>query len=219
MWRDVRNLLKVKDLLTFTQFLKVCAAQSGQLMNYASIGNAIGMSLPTVKQWISLLETSGLIFILPPYFNNFSKRVVKTPKIYFADTGILCHLLSIRNVEHLKTHPLLGGIFENFMIAECYKRFYNLGEILPLYFWRDQTGHEVDLLIHSGLQSFPIEIKLSQSFHSEFKKGIERWLNLKENPSHTGLVIYCDKMLSKLIRRFLQCHGMFFRHKYIPKCD
>ncbi|MBA3236806.1 MAG: ATP-binding protein [Parachlamydiaceae bacterium] len=191
--RDVRNLLKVKDLLTFTQFLKTCAAQAGQLMNYANISNAIGVSLPTVKQWISILETSGLIFILPPYFKNFSKRVVKTPKIYFVDTGLLCHLLSIRNVEHLKAHPLLGGIFENFMISECYKRFYNLGETPPLYFWRDQSGHEVDLLIHSGLHSFPIELKLSQSFHSEFKKGIERWLALEENPANTGLVIYCGQ--------------------------
>lgn len=187
--RDVRNLLKIKNLLTFTQFLKIVASQSGQLMNYANISNAIGVSLPTVKQWISILETSGLIFILPPYFKNFSKRLVKTPKVYFVDTGLLCHLLSIRNVDQLKTHPLLGGIFENFMISECYKRFYNMAETPPLYFWRDQSGNEIDLLI----ENFPIEFKLSQSFHSEFKKGIERWLEIETNQANSGLVIYCGE--------------------------
>ena len=189
--RDVRNLLKVKNLLTFTRFLKICASQSGQLMNYANIGNAIGVSLPTIKQWISILETSGLIFILPPYFKNFSKRLVKSPKIYFVDTGLLCHLLSIRNLDQLKTHPLLGNIFENFLVSECYKRFYNLGEIPPLYFWRDQSGNEVDLLIQNCPEGFPVELKLSQSFHSEFKKGIERWLAIEENAASSGLVVYC----------------------------
>lgn len=191
--RDVRNLLRVKNLLLFTNFLKLVASQSGQLMNYANIANAVGISIPTVKEWISILETSGLIYILPPYFENFSKRIIKTPKIYFVDTGLLCHLLSIRNVEHLKTHPQLGHLFENFMVSECFKRFYNLGEIPPLYFWRDQAGHEVDLLIHRGLDSFPIEFKLSQSYHSDFKKGIERWLSLEKNPAQSGFIVYCGE--------------------------
>jgi len=189
--RDVRNLLKVKNLRLFSLFLKMVAAQSGQLMNYANIGNAIGISIPTVKEWISILETSGLIYILPPYFENFSKRLVKTPKIYFVDTGLLCHLLSIRSEEQLKVHPLLGSIFETFMISECFKRFYNAGEIPPLYFWRDQTGNEVDLLIHSGLSGFPLEFKLAQSYHTDFRKGIQRWLALSTNPAESGLVVYC----------------------------
>jgi len=191
--RDVRNLLKVKNLRLFSNFLKIVASQVGQLMNYANISNSIGLSIPTVKEWISILETSGLIYILPPYFENFSKRIVKTPKIYFVDTGILCHLLSIRSIEHLKTHPLLGSIFENFMISECFKRFYNLGEIPPLYFWRDQLGNEVDLLIHGGTSGFPIEFKLSQSYNSDFKKGIARWLSLETNPAESGFVVYCGE--------------------------
>lgn len=191
--RDVRNLLKIKNLRLFANFLKMVAAQSGQLMNFASLSNAVGVSLPTIKEWISILETSGLIFILPPYFENFSKRIVKTPKIYFVDTGLLCHLLSIRSTEHLKAHPLLGSLFENFMVSECFKRFCNLGEIPPLYFWRDQTGNEVDLLIHDGLKSFPIEFKLSQSFHADFRKGIDRWLNLDKNPADSGLLVYCGQ--------------------------
>lgn len=191
--RDVRNLLKIKNLRLFSNFLKLVASQSGQLMNYANIGNAVGVSIPTIKEWISILETSGLIFILPPYFENFSKRIVKTPKIYFVDTGLLCYLLSIRNITHLKTHPQLGSIFENFMVSECFKRFHNLGEIPPLFFWRDQSGNEVDLLIYEGTHSFPIEFKLSQSYHSDFKKGIERWLSLEKNPATSGLVIYCGE--------------------------
>ncbi len=191
--RDVRNLLRIKNLHLFSAFLKMVAAQAGQLMNYANIGNAIGVSLPTIKEWVSILETSGLIYILPPYFENFSKRIIKTPKIYFVDTGLLCHLLSIRHVEHLKVHPLLGFIFENFMISECFKRFYNLGETPPLYFWKDQSGNEVDLLIYEGVSSFPLEFKLSRSYHSDFKKGIERWLAMDDNPAKSGLVVYCGE--------------------------
>jgi predicted AAA+ superfamily ATPase len=191
--RDVRNLLNVKNIHLFSSFLKIVAAQSSQLMNYTSMSNALGLSVPTIKQWISILETSGLIYILPPYFENFSKRIVKMPKIYFVDTGLLCYLLSIRSVEHLKTHPLLGAIFETFMVSECFKRFYNLGEKPPLYFWRDQSGNEVDLLIHEGISSFPIEFKLSRSYHSDFKKGIERWLAIEKNEAESGCVVYCGE--------------------------
>lgn len=191
--RDIRSLLNVRNLRTFENFLRLCSSQSGQLINYTNLSNSLGVSVPTVKEWISILETSGLIFILPPYFENFSKRIVKTPKIYFVDTGLLCHLLSIRNIEHLKTHPLLGSIFESFIVSECFKRFHNLGENPPLYFWRDQSGNEIDLLIYNGQKSFPVEIKLSQSFHPDFKKTIERWLELDENPARQGMVIYCGE--------------------------
>lgn len=159
--RDIRSLLNIRNLRTFENFLKLCASQSAQLMNYTTLSNSLGVSVPTIKEWISILETSGLIFILPPYFENFSKRIVKTPKIYFVDPGLLCFLLSIRTVEHLKSHPLLGSIFETFIVGECFKRFYNLGETPQLYFWRDQSGNEIDLLIYNGREGFPLEIKLS----------------------------------------------------------
>lgn len=196
--RDIRSLLNVRNLRTFEHFLKLTATQSGQLMNYTNLANSLGISLPTVKEWISILETSGLIFILPPYFENFSKRIVKTPKIYFADTGLLCHLLSIRNTDHLRSHPLLGSIFETHIISECFKRFYNIGETPPLYFWRDQSGNEIDLLIYNGKNGFPIEIKLSQSFHLDFKKTIEKWLVLKNNTAQNGMVIYCGEHASNI---------------------
>lgn len=168
--RDIRSLLNVRNLRTFEHFLLLCASRSGQLLNYSDLSNALGISLPTIKEWISILETSGLIFILSPYFENFSKRIIKTPKLYFVDTGLLCHLLSIRSIDQLKTHPLLGNIFETFIISEGFKRFYNLGESPPLYFWRDQSQNEIDLLIHYGTNSFPIEIKMSQTFHPDLKK-------------------------------------------------
>jgi predicted AAA+ superfamily ATPase len=189
--RDVRALLNVRNLRTFENFLKLCASQSAQLMNYSNLANSLGISVSTVKEWVSILEASGLIFILPPYFENFSKRIVKTPKIYFADCGLLSHLLSIRNVEQLKSHPLRGSIFETFIVSDCFKRFYNLGEKPPLYFWRDQSGNEIDLLIYNSLKGFPIEIKLSQSFHPDFMKSINQWLTLKNNPAQEGSILYC----------------------------
>ncbi len=191
--RDVRSLLNIKNLRMFEQFLLLCAAQSGQLINYANFSNALGISLPTVKEWISILETSGLIYILPPYFKNFSKRVVKSPKMYFVDTGLLCHLLSIRTIDQLKVHPLLGHIFETFIVSECFKRFHNIGERPPLYFWNDQSQSEIDLLIDTGASCFPVEIKLSQSFNPDFKKTIQQWMQLKGNAAEKGLIIYCGQ--------------------------
>jgi len=193
--RDVRSLINVRNIRTFEHFLLLCASRSGQLLDYSDLSNALGIAVSTVKEWISVLETSGIIFILSPYFQNFSKRIVKTPKIYFVDTGLLCHLLSIRTLDHLKTHPLLGSIFETFLITECFKRFYNLGETPHLYFWRDQSQNEIDLLIHEGLTSYPVEIKLSQSLHPSLKKNIELWMALENNPARKGSIIYCGERL------------------------
>lgn len=192
--RDIRSLLNIRNLRTFEHFLILCASRSGQLLDYTDLSSALGVAVSTIKEWISVLEASGIIFILSPYFENFSKRIVKTSKLYFVDTGLLCHLLSIRTVDHLKTHPLLGFIFETFIISECFKRFHNLGEIPRLYFWRDQTQNEVDLLIYDGRKGFPIEIKCSYSFHSDFTKTIEQWLRL-QNTSNQGAVIYCGESM------------------------
>jgi predicted AAA+ superfamily ATPase len=194
--RDVRALVNVKNLRTFEHFLLLIASRSGQLISYSDLSNTLGLSQPTIKEWISVLETSGLIYILPPYFNNLSKRLVKTPKLYFVDTGLLCHLLSIRTVEHLKTHPLLGNIFETFIVSECFKRFYNLGETPPLYFWRDQSKNEIDLLIHTGLHTIPVEVKLSQTYNPDFGKSIARWLSLADaSGAGKGIITYCGKEL------------------------
>lgn len=189
--RDIRMLLNVRNLRTFEHFLLLCASRSGQLIDYSDLSNALGVAVSTVKEWVSILETSGIVFTLPPFFENYSKRVVKTPKLYFIDTGILCHLLLIETIEHLKTHPLIGSIFETFIISECYKRFCNVGKKPPLYFWRDQSSNEIDLLIYDGRKGFPIEIKLSQSFHPDYRKTISKWFDFDKNPAKEGLIIYC----------------------------
>ncbi|MCP5046108.1 MAG: ATP-binding protein [bacterium] len=188
--RDIRRLVNVKNLRIFEDFMKVIASHSGQLINYSALSNTIGVSLPTIKNWISLLETSGIIFILSPHHKRFLKRVVKTPKIFFIDTGLLCFLLSIRSSSDLKNHPLFGNIFETFIISELYKRICHIGEIPPLYFWRDKVGNEIDLLVDFGNQLFPVEIKASRTYSTSFKANITQWLNLKENPQTKGLVLF-----------------------------
>jgi len=191
--KDIRQLSNITDLRVFENFLRLCAAYSGQLTNYATFSERLGVSQPTIKKWFSLLETSGIIFMLAPHSKNFTKRVIKTPKLYFIDTGILCYLLSIKNSEHLKNHPLYGQIFETFVISEFYKRISHLGEIPPLYFWRDKTGHEIDLLIDSGKNLLPVEIKASQTFSSGFNSGLKKWLNLKGNTTKRSIVLYAGQ--------------------------
>ena len=188
--RDIRTLVNVQNLKLFEDFLKICASMSGQLVNYTSISNAIGISQPTAKKWMSLLETSGIIFLLPPYHGNFRKRLVKTPKLYFIDTGLLSFLLSIKEPEQLMHHPLWGNIFETFIISELYKRVYHTGEKPPLYFWRDKTGNEVDLVVDMGTTLFPIEIKASKTYHKKLKSSISAWLDLEGNNALKGLVLY-----------------------------
>lgn len=188
--KDVRLLSQVANLDHFHLLLKLVAARTGQMINYASLSNDIGISLPTVKRWISILETSGIIFTLRPFYKNFGKRLVKTPKLFFIDTGVLCSLLSITNKTMLKTHPLYGNIFENFVISEIYKSILNKGLKPNIYFWRDQTGNEIDCLVEKGLDLFPIEIKSSKTFNATFKATIEKWFNLKENMSEEGAIIY-----------------------------
>jgi predicted AAA+ superfamily ATPase len=139
---------------------------------------------------LSLLETSGILFVLHPHYKNFKKRIVKTPKLYFTDTGILSFLLSIRNPDELINHPLWGNIFETFIISELYKRVHHTGEKPPFYFWRDKTGNEIDLIVDIGSKLLPIEIKASKTYSPELKTNIFSWLNLKNNTSEKGFVIY-----------------------------
>lgn len=188
--RDIRQLVNVNNLRTFENFMKVIASQSGQLVNYATISSTVGVSLPTVKNWLSLLETSGIVFILQPHHRSFSKRVVKTPKLFFTDTGLLCFLLSIRNSKDLKSYPLYGNIFETFIISEIYKRICHISEIPPIYFWRDRTGNEIDLLVDFGAQLFPIEIKASRTYSTSFKDNMVKWFNLKGNTQLEGLILF-----------------------------
>ena len=166
--RDLRQLIQVSDLQQFQLFTRLTAGRVGQLFNQSAIATEAGLSHPTVKKWFSLLETSFIAFTLPPYFRNFNKQLVKTPKVYFYDTGLACYLLGIRTVGELETHYARGALFENFVIVEALKSFYNRGIRMPLYFWRDRSGHEIDLLFDTGGHLHPFEIKSGQTIQPDF---------------------------------------------------
>jgi len=188
--RDVQQLLRVKNMNQFRLLLRLCAGRVGSIINCSSIGNDVGLSHNTVKEWISVLEASYIVFRLPPHFRNFSKRLIKSPKIYFWDTGLLCWLLGIRSAEQLATHALRGAIFENYVIAELSKYDYSNGETPPFYYWRDQSGLEVDLLIEREGKLMPIEIKSGQTIVSDFFKGLSRWLDLAGDDAINPTLIY-----------------------------
>ena len=184
--RDVRQIIKIGDLNTFETFLTVTATLSGQQLNYAAVSSRVGISQPTVKSWLSILEASGIVFRLTPYYRNFAKRVVKTPKLFFTDTGLLCFLLKIRSVDQLKHNPLYGNVFETFIVSEFYKRIHHIGEKPDLHFWRDKTRNEVDLIADDT----PIEIKSAATWKPGFSSNIETWLRLEGNPVEKGYILY-----------------------------
>ncbi len=186
--RDVRDTINIVDLKRFNQFIRLLGGRVGQLMSFSSLGSDAGVTQPTAKSWFSALESTYICFSLEPHFKNFNKRITKAPKIYFYDTGLLCYLLRIKNSEQLSLHPLKGQIFENWVIAEYMKYFFHQGKEAPLYFWRDQHGHEVDLVIDKGTHLDLIEIKSGQTFQKDFMKNIQ-WLNKLQNRTE-GKCIY-----------------------------
>ncbi len=187
--RDVRQIVNVADLDAFQTFLRLCAGRIGQLFNQSEIGKLTGVDQKTISRWLSILKTGFQVFTLPPYFQNFDKRIVKTPKLYFYDTGLACSLLSIRTVEELSLHFARGPLFENFVVAETLKNFYNRGIRPNLYFWRDHAGNEIDLLVEEGGRLFPVEIKAGQTIKSDYFKGLKYFTNLAGiSPDHAYLV-------------------------------
>jgi len=161
--RDVRMFTQVNNLVTFKRFMQLCAGRTGQLLNIASLASDCEISPVLAKSWLSILEASYIIFLLQPHHKNFNKRLVKTPKLYFYDTGLACALLAIESEEQLSTHYLRGGLIETFLISDVYKQTYNLARQPHIYFWRDNHGHEVDCLIEKGVDLFPIEIKAGKT--------------------------------------------------------
>lgn len=173
--RDVRQLVGVRDLLQFQRFVRLCAARSGQPLNLAALGNDAGVSAVTARQWLSVLEASYLVARLPPYHVNLGKRLVKTPKLYFLDTGLLAWLLGIRDLGALSHHASRGALFETWVVSELLKWRCNAGRPAEAWFWRDHIGHEIDLLIETpeGVQA--IEIKSGQTFASDWPQPALRW--------------------------------------------
>ncbi len=186
--RDVRLLLNIGDLNTFDRFVRLCAGRAGQLVSYDSLASDAGISQPTAKSWLSVLQASYICFLLEPHYRNFNKRIIKSPKLYFMDTGLLCYLLRINSPEQIASYPLIGSIFENWVISELKKSFHHNGMEAPIYFWRDQHGHECDLVVDRGDSLFCIEIKSGQTFQENFLSSII-WLN-KLQKKQSGACIY-----------------------------
>ncbi len=172
--RDVRNLLQIKDMMQFRTFLKLCAGRIGSLFNSSELANEVGVSSVTIKSWLSILQASYIITLLPPYFENTRKRLVKRPKLYFCDTGLACYLLDIENEKQLQRDKMRGHLFENFIVTEALKHRYNQGKTANLYFYRDSNGNEIDLLIKNGAEFTAIEIKSAQTYHTDFEKGLRK---------------------------------------------
>ncbi|MCM1452770.1 MAG: ATP-binding protein [Clostridium sp.] len=188
--RDVRAMLNIGDLGRFTRFVRLCAGRIGQLLNKANLATEAGVSIPTVESWLSVLEASYILYRLEPNFNNYNKRIVKTPKLYFYDTGLACSLLGISSVEQLDTHFLRGGLFENMVINQFVKNGLNNGVNPDLTFWRDSTGLEVDLVETKGLEQYGYEIKSGSTFAPAFFDGLKKWGELSQTPESRRSVIY-----------------------------
>lgn len=188
--RDVRNIINIKDDLVFEKFIRLLAARVGQIINYSSLAVDVGVSAVTIKEWISILEASYLVFRLQPYFENFGKRMIKSPKIYFLDTGLLCYLLRIEDKESLVDDQLFGNIFENYAILELYKWCYNQAKDPKFYFFRDTQGHEVDLILQKGSSLTPIEIKSATTFSSTFLSGLNYFHAQAPSKAKEGFMLY-----------------------------
>ncbi len=188
--RDVRLIQNIQDLSLFQNFLALCAGRIGELLNVSSLANDCGISVNTANAWLSLLEASFIVFLAQPHFKNFSKRLIKAPKLYFYDTGLACSLLRITAPAQLATHYLRGGLFESFVVSEIHKYFFNRGVRPPLYFWRDKQGHEIDIVVEYADRLLPIEIKSGRTVDSAYFDELRYWNKLAETDGSENIVIY-----------------------------
>jgi predicted AAA+ superfamily ATPase len=186
--RDVRQLIHLKDVNLFEKLLKLMAGRAGQIIDYTSLSNDIGIDQKTIKQWLSILETSFVLYKLPPYYENFGKRLIKSPKYYFVETGLMVYLLGIKNSEQVQRDPLVGQIFENLVVGEFLKAKYNRGERSGLYYMRDSHGREVDLVVEDGPDLITVEIKSAQTFKMSQLKGLKAFKNVSPRIKSSVLV-------------------------------
>ena len=189
--KDVRQIKNITDLIVFERFLKLLAGRSGQELNYSAISVEAGVDVKTVQSWIGILEGSYIVYLIKPHHQNFNKVLVKRPKLYFYDTALVCYLLGIRTTEQLEFHPLRGAIFESMVVTELVKKRTHAGLPVNLFFWRDKTGHEIDVLVDEGGRLTPIEIKSGKTFSSEYFKHITYWSNLSGRKQ--AVLLYAGK--------------------------
>jgi len=188
--RDVRQLIAVRDLMQFQRFVKMCAARSGQLLNLAALGADCGISAVTAREWLTVLEASYLVTRLTPYYANFGKRLVKTPKLYFLDVGLMAWLLGIQNANAIETHAMRGALFETYVLSELIKQRYNQGLPNDLFFWRDNVGHEVDVLYETPLGLQALEIKSGSTFAADWPNAANKWRSFSGQQALKPIIIY-----------------------------
>jgi uncharacterized protein len=188
--RDVRQLRNILNLGLFKRFISLCVYRTGQLVNYASLANDCGIDEKTVRAWLALLEASYIIFLVQPYYKRFGKRVIKSPKLYFVDTGLACSLLRIKSVEELRDHPMRGPLVETFVIADLIKQQSNLERTPSIYFWRDQAGHEIDYILEESPEPIAIEVKASKTVIPDYFKELNYWRQLTDFQRSPSYVIY-----------------------------
>lgn len=208
--RDVRAMLNIGDLSRFTRFIRLCAGRIGQLLNKSNLATEAGVSIPTIESWLSVLEASYILYRLEPNFNNYNKRIVKTPKLYFYDTGLACSLLGITSAEQLDIHFLRGALFENMVINQFMKDGLNNGLTPDLTFWRDSTGVEVDLVVTEGLEQHGYEIKSGSTYSPSFFDGLKKWGELSQTRESGRTVVYLgDKDLQTSNGNVISFHHHF----------
>lgn len=190
--RDVRQILNIKDLLVFQKFIQLLAGRASQLFNQTSFSNELGLDNKTVNSWLGVLEASYIAFRLPSYYQNFNKRILKSPKVYFYDTGVLCNILGIKKATDLNLHFARGAVYENLVILETIKNELNEGNTPSIYFWRDNHQNEVDLLQEKDGKLIAIEIKSSETFHHDFLKGLKNFQKIA--PHAEAKLIYAGQM-------------------------
>lgn len=189
--RDVRQLINIESLKTFQKFMQLCAGRTGQLLNIADLSNNCGIHRKTAEKWLSILEASYIIFLLKPYWENFTKRVIKMPKLYFYDTGLAASLLDIKTTNEVANSVFKGPLFESLIISDLYKQYFNQGQNPPLYFWRDKNGDiEVDCLINMGGVLKAIEVKAGETVNSSYFKSLNKWSELSKIDYHNNYVVY-----------------------------
>ncbi|MCL4380034.1 ATP-binding protein [Candidatus Dependentiae bacterium] len=188
--RDVREITTVKDLTLFQLFMKLCAGRIGQLLNVSALATECGITQRTANEWLNLLQASYIIFLVRPHYKNFNKRLVKTAKLYFYDTGLACSLLEIDSVQQLHTHYLRGSLVECLVMADFAKQLYNRIKTPHIYFWRDNHGHEIDCLLEQGTTLLPIEIKAGKTITSDYFTAITYWINLANSNPADAYIVY-----------------------------
>lgn len=188
--RDIRQMINLKDVNLFEKFIKLSAGRIGSVFEASSLANEVGVSSHTINHWLSILEASFIVFRLQPYFENFGKRLIKSPKLYFNDVGLACYLLDIQNIKQLARDPLRGALFENLAILELIKFRYNQGLPANIYYYRDNHKNEVDAILKSGHELIPIEIKSAQTFHQGFLKNLHFYQKINDGRSRFGFVVY-----------------------------